>query len=300
MAQLMAALRGQFRQTATRGWAVSGHCRALQFVPNRSLFEFTGSSHFVPRRPQLTVPTIAPEQARGWRDLLALVGYVSVPLLGLWVDWRVRKAETRRNQLAHVNDQLAKLYGPLYGNRLATRKTYEKVLSNNEKTKKDYSDLGLKTYLEDAREEWQKKGWFERWRDDPSAENRGRSMLTRWRRFLLYNIHPLDLQAEEIVRNNAHLIDDSEKNSELFRNFVFHVNYQTFIVAKWEDRGFVVAALKNYRDGDFDLWSNSGTLEEDTTHLNQMLLDLETHVNETYKKLVKRQKQLMEGLEIEG
>ncbi|KAI8486000.1 hypothetical protein Bbelb_363210 [Branchiostoma belcheri] len=313
MAQLMAALRIQFvRQTATRGWAMSGHCRRLQCVTgNRTMF--TGESNELQRSvarwtaenyrvgrsfcTEAVPPTGAQQAGRRYWDVLIAVGALS-GVVGLVIDWRVRRAETRRNQLAHVNDQLAKLYGPLYGNRLAISRAYDKVLSKNIKTQKKYDDL--KSYFEDARLEWQKRGWYERWRDDPSAVNRGRSLLTRWRRFLLYVIHPLDLQAEEIVRANAHLIDDSEKNAELFREFVFHVKYQTFIVAKWEDRRWVVGSRRNYGDGDFDLWSNSGMLEEDTAKFKKMLDDLENHVNETYKKLVKRQKQLMEGLEIEG
>ncbi|XP_078669626.1 uncharacterized protein LOC144910410 [Branchiostoma floridae x Branchiostoma belcheri] len=319
MAQLMAALRGQVRQTATRGWAVFAPS-SRQSATSRCMF--TSHSNFFQRsqpvvrrtagnclrfKGQLTLvcnkpPTSNNTQARYW-DLprvtaLGILVGAGLGVVGLVIDWRVRRAETRRNQLAHVNDQLAKLYGPLYGNRLAMRMTYEKVLSENIKTQKKYDDL--KTYFEDARKEWKKRCWYERWRDDPSAVNRGRSLLTRWRRFLLYVIHPLDLQAEEIVRANAHLIDDSEKNAELFREFVFHVNYQTFIVAKWEDRLWVVGSRRNYVDGDFDLWSNSGILEEDTAKFKKMLDDLENHVNETYKKLVKRQKQLMEGLEIEG
>ncbi|KAI8485999.1 hypothetical protein Bbelb_363200 [Branchiostoma belcheri] len=263
MAHLMAALRGQVRQTATRGWAVFAPS-SRQSATSRSIF--TSHSNFFQRsqpvvrrtagnclrfKGQLTLvcnkpPTSNNTQARYWdlsrvTVLRILVG-AGLVFVGQVIDWRVRRAETRRNQLAHVNDQLAKLYGPLYG----------------------------------------------------------RSLLTRWRRFLLYVIHPLDLQAEEIVRANAHLIDDSEKNAELFREFVFHVNYQTFIVAKWEDRLWVVGSRRNYVDGDFDLWSNSGILEEDTAKFKKMLDDLEDHVNETYKKLVKRQKQLMEGLEIEG
>eukprot|EP00058_Branchiostoma_floridae_P022736 XP_002608226.1 hypothetical protein BRAFLDRAFT_87892 [Branchiostoma floridae] len=327
MAQLMATLRGQVWQTTTRV-QVSGHCRRLKYVTNRSMFTEENSQvqrslvrraagHYNPGRSFCTeaAPATSARQARSrWWDRLTVVGPLSVALLGLWIDWRVRqvenrkeetrkKTETRRNQLAHVNNQLANLYGPLHGNRLATDMAYKKVLSKNRHTKMDYNDPekeGLQTYLEDAKIEWQKKGWLERWWNDPSAPNRGRSMLTRWRRYLLYVIHPLDLQAEEIIRTNMHLVDNSdEKNAELFQKFLFHVNYQKFIVANWEDRGFVVAVLENYRDGDFDLWSNSGILEEDTAFLQEILPKLQTHVEQTYTKLVKRQQQLMEGLKME-
>eukprot|EP00058_Branchiostoma_floridae_P022735 XP_002608225.1 hypothetical protein BRAFLDRAFT_87879 [Branchiostoma floridae] len=135
--------------------------------------------------------------------------------------------ENQRNKLAHVNDQLAKLYGPLYGNRQATRRIYKKVLSEDfyKEGRKDYT---LQEYLEEARRRWVDS--------DEKTRVQGRRMLTRWRRFLLTIIHPLDEEAEKIIRANAHLIEDNETNADVFSKFVVHVNYEKFIVAKWMER----------------------------------------------------------------
>ncbi|XP_078669628.1 uncharacterized protein LOC144910411 [Branchiostoma floridae x Branchiostoma belcheri] len=311
MAQLMAALRGQVRQTATRGWAVFAPS-SRQSATSRSMF--TSCSNFFQRSQPIVRPTAGnclqghlrqfcnkPPTANStklqksigsWRifslpstsGLFNLFGYggtiaLILTAVGMYF-------ENQRNKLAHVNDQLSKLYGPLYGNRQATRRIYTKVLSGDfYKEGKDYGTL--EEYLEVTRERWLDS--------DEESKKRGRKMLTRWRRFLLTVIHPLDKEAEKIIRANAHLIEDSENNAEIFCKFIFHVNYEKFIVAKWVDRDFVVGFQEKYRDKDFDSWNNTGTLDKDTADSNLMLLELEEHVDETYKKLVKRQKKLMES-----
>ncbi|XP_078587975.1 uncharacterized protein LOC144869019 [Branchiostoma floridae x Branchiostoma japonicum] len=300
MAQLMTVLRTQFRQRATRGLAVL----ASRSVTTRSIL--TTDSNFLQCSPTVVrhylqghyrqfcnKPPADSKQTPRWWWTPAMSGLFGTTFLALLTAVGMY-FENQRNKLAHVNDQLAKLYGPLYGNRQATRRIYKKVLSEDfyKEGRKDYT---LQEYLEEARRRWVDS--------DEKTRVQGRRMLTRWRRFLLTIIHPLDEEAEKIIRANAHLIEDNETNADVFSKFVVHVNYEKFIVAKWMDRDFVVGFQEKYREKDFDIWNNTGTMDIDPDSNNvaeETLLELEKHVNETYKELVKRQKKLMGGLKMEG
>ncbi|XP_066275223.1 uncharacterized protein [Branchiostoma lanceolatum] len=226
------------------------------------------------RRWMTTTAETTKDEARfHWKDLpwQAISIAVGIGTL-LYQNEKSKDLELRRNKLKYVNNQLSQLYGPLYGNRLANQMSYKEALQGHD---------NLVKFLQEAEKKWR----------DPETTDEGVRMLTRWRKFLLYIMHPLDLKAEEIIRDNAHLLENSGVETELFVKFVFHVNYEKLIVANWQEKGGVIGNKEVVEEGDFSRESNGGKSDDETF---QMLAHVVVHVKQTYKKLEERKKYLEE------
>ncbi|XP_078670314.1 uncharacterized protein LOC144910762 [Branchiostoma floridae x Branchiostoma belcheri] len=215
-----------------------------------------------------------------WREIpwqpivtsLSIIVSTTVTLIIVCYNHRQnKKISALRNNLSFVNDQLAKLYGPLYGNRLASHKIFEEAIGELV----DRETEGLVDYLIKARWIWEKN------------TTEGQRLLNRWRTFLYYVIHPLDLKAEEIIRDNAHLYEDG--CPDVFRDFIVHVNHQKFVVARWKksERGEKLDMDVEFSENDFSRDNNAGN----STY--RLFWTLEEHVTESYEKLVKRKRRLM-------
>ncbi|XP_035692544.1 uncharacterized protein LOC118427014 [Branchiostoma floridae] len=213
-----------------------------------------------------------------WREVPWQAISIAVGILTFTYNYREnKKKETRRNQLNHINEQLSKLYGPLYGNRLSNRKSYLEAIEGHK---------NLRDFLKLSKSHWL----------NPQRKEEGIRMLTRWRRFLFYITHPLDLKAEETIRDNAHLFEYGVKEAELFQNFIFHVNYEKLIVASWREGcdHDVFGTRKAFQEEDFARENNAGKSDDKTS---KMLTDLVEHVRETYATLVARQQKLMREMD---
>ncbi|XP_019616251.1 PREDICTED: uncharacterized protein LOC109463820 [Branchiostoma belcheri] len=211
-----------------------------------------------------------------WRDVPWQAISIAVGIMTFTYNYReTKKKETRRNKLNHINEQLSKLYGPLYGNRLSNRKSYLEAIEGQK---------NLRDYLHVAKSKWQ----------NPQTKDEGIRMLTRWRKFLFYITHPLDLKAEETIRDNAHLFEYGVEEAELFQNFIFHVNYEKLIVASWREGEDVFGVKHAFSEEDFVRENNAGKSDDKTS---KMLTDLVEHVRETYATLVARQQKLMREMD---
>ncbi|CAH1239079.1 Hypp5705 [Branchiostoma lanceolatum] len=219
------------------------------------------------------------EERFRWKDMpfQAISIAVGIGTL-LYQNQKSEELELRRNNLAYVNNQLSKLYGPLYGNRLANQKSYKEGLLGRE---------NLVKYLQEAERKWR----------DPETRDEGVQLLTRWRKFLFYVMHPLDLKAEEIIRDNAHLFEYGVEEAELFVKFVVHVNHEKLIVANWHEKGEVIGNKEEFEEGDFSRERNGGKSDGKTF---QMFVQLVRHVKETYEKLVERKRSLVREIEERG
>ncbi|CAH1256946.1 Hypp1759 [Branchiostoma lanceolatum] len=232
------------------------------------------------RRWMTTTAETTENEARfHWRDLpwQAISIAVGIGTL-LYKTQKSEEMELRRNNLKYVNNQLSQLYGPLYGNRLANQQSYNEALQGHD---------NLVKFLEDAEKKWR----------DPETTDEGVRMLTRWRKFLFYVMHPLDLKAEEIIRDNAHLLENGVEEAELFVKFVFHVNYEKLIVANWQEKGEVIGNREIVEEGDFSRERNGGKSDDETF---QMLAHVVRDVKETYEKLVQRKRSLVREIEERG
>ncbi|XP_019639585.1 PREDICTED: uncharacterized protein LOC109481442 [Branchiostoma belcheri] len=208
--------------------------------------------------------TTKDEERFHWKDLpwQAISIGVGIGTL-LYKTRKSEELELRRNNLAYVNSQLSQLYGPLYGNRLANHRSYKEALQGHD---------NLVKFLREAERKWR----------DPETTDEGVRLLTRWRKFLFYVMHPLDLKAEEIIRHNAHLFEHGVEEAVLFRKFVFHVNYQKMIVANWQEKGDVLGSKEVFEERDFSRENNAGKSDEETS---EMLIQVVKHVTETYRKV---------------
>ncbi|XP_078586410.1 uncharacterized protein LOC144868281 [Branchiostoma floridae x Branchiostoma japonicum] len=232
------------------------------------------------RRWMTTSSETSENEARfHWKDLpwQAISIAVGIGTL-LYKTQKSEEMELRRNNLAYVNNQLSKLYGPLYGNRLANHKSYKEALQGHG---------NLVKFLQEAEKKWR----------DPKTRDEGARLLTRWRKFLFYVMHPLDLKAEEIIRDNAHLFEYGVEEADLFKNFVFHVNYEKLIVAKWQEMGEVIGNKEVLEEGDFSRERNGGKSDDETFQMHARVV---RHVKETYEKLVERKRSLMREIEERG
>ncbi|XP_019623759.1 PREDICTED: uncharacterized protein LOC109469662 [Branchiostoma belcheri] len=223
--------------------------------------------------------TTKDEERFHWKDLpwQAISIGVGIGTL-LYKTRKSEELELRRNNLAYVNSQLSQLYGPLYGNRLANHRSYKEALQGHD---------NLVKFLREAERKWR----------DPETTDEGVRLLTRWRKFLFYVMHPLDLKAEEIIRDNAHLFEHGVEEADLFRKFVFHVNYEKMIVANWQEKGEVLGSKEVFEERDFSRETNAGKSDLETF---DMFGQVVKHVKETYEKLVERKKSLMREIEERG
>ncbi|CAH1244360.1 Hypp7281 [Branchiostoma lanceolatum] len=211
-----------------------------------------------------------------WRDIPWQAISIAVGIMTFSYNYReTKKKETRRNRLNHINEQLSKLYGPLYGNRLSNRKSYLKAIKGH---------TNLRDYLQVAKSQWQ----------NPQTRDEGIRMLNRWRKFLFYITHLLDVKAEETIRDNAHLFEYGVEEAGLFQNFIFHVNYEKLIVASWREGRNVSGIKEAFQEEDFVRDNNAGKSDDKTS---KMLTDLVEQVRETYATLVARQQKLMREID---
>ncbi|XP_066276824.1 uncharacterized protein [Branchiostoma lanceolatum] len=218
--------------------------------------------------------TSSPELMPLWAGL-AVAGSVLIATVAAVVTYCLSRQQTRRDQrlrarLDRVNEQLSKLYGPLYGNRLANHKAYAQALGTHST---------LDSYLSDALQTWQ------------MDRHTGSMMLSRWRTFLFYIMYPLDLKAEEIIRDNIHLCEGHFPQG--FADFLFHTNYLRIVLSHWQLRkdGTLDTEIEYAQADDFYRENNGGFA------FHYPIFDqLDVFVKDTYESLLLYQQGLLGAL----
>ncbi|XP_035674197.1 uncharacterized protein LOC118414325 isoform X1 [Branchiostoma floridae] len=218
--------------------------------------------------------TPSPELMPLWAGL-AVSGSVLIATVAAVVTYCHSRQQARRDQrlrarLSRVNEQLSKLYGPLYGNRLANHKAYAQALGTHST---------LDSYLNDALQTWQ------------MDRHTGSMMLSRWRTFLFYIMYPLDLKAEEIIRDNIHLCEGHFPQG--FADFLFHTNYLRIVLSHWQLRkdGTLDTELEYAQEDDFYRENNGGFA------FHYPIFDqLDVFVKDTYESLLLHQQGLLKAL----
>ncbi|XP_019631869.1 PREDICTED: uncharacterized protein LOC109475603 isoform X1 [Branchiostoma belcheri] len=218
--------------------------------------------------------TPSPELMPLWAGL-AVCGSVLIATVAAVVTYCHFRHQSRRDQrlrarLDRVNQQLTKLWGPLYGNRLANHKAYAQALGTHST---------LDSYLNDSLQVWQ------------MDRHTGSMMLSRWRTFLFYVMYPLDLKAEEIIRNHIHLCEGHFPQG--FADFLFHTNYLRIVLSHWQLRkdGTLDTEIEYAQEDDFYRENNGGF----TFHY-PIFDQLDAFVKDTYESLLMHQQVLMAAL----
>ena len=133
--------------------------------------------------------------------LLALVGY----LITYWNNLQLSK---RRDRLDLINKKINDFYGPLYIACEAGNMAYKSFLQRLNREKIYDSDLPL-----------------------------SESELDEWRLWLQEVFMPLNLFREELILDNAYLIQEQEM-PECLLEFLTHVSTYKVITAKWTQDDF--------------------------------------------------------------
>lgn len=104
----------------------------------------------------------------GWK-LVTSAAFVSFSYFTTW--YLERQKAIKENDLAGLDEQIKKLYGPLYGHCLVLKSSYESVIGPRS---------GMKEYLSEA------------------EDNRDAKAIRRWRSFVWNNIRPLEREIHEV------------------------------------------------------------------------------------------------------
>jgi hypothetical protein len=134
---------------------------------------------------------------------------VAATMIGWQVTaWHARKAQRLKDQLDHVNKQLAEFYGPLYVSCQAGKTAYDRLLKK----------VGRKS------------GIF----DPPPADENTKREYFLWMRHVLT---PLNDFREKLILEKAYLTRESYTPTEILE-FVSHVATYRAILAKWAVNDF--------------------------------------------------------------
>jgi len=132
-----------------------------------------------------------------------LIGVVS------WTFATLQKHNFERKQaeLQSISEKIRVLYGPLHGNRVVYKASYAAICK-----KRDLKD------------------WLKEAQDTKNAD-----MIRQWRKFHLDVLHPLDLAAVRLIKDNSHLYHQNCVPEELFA-FIEHVSGNVYQMDCWKNQ----------------------------------------------------------------
>jgi hypothetical protein len=119
--------------------------------------------------------------------------------------WNATRLEKTKAELAFLNDQLGKLYGPLFALNKASQAAWKQF-----------------------RHRYRPGGVFFR-KDDPPSE----ADLVAWRQWMTCVFMPMNERMVEAILGNIHLIEDSEV-PDSFLELIAHVEGYRVIRHRWE------------------------------------------------------------------
>ena len=171
-----------------------------------------------------------------------------------------RQKALKQAALTNLDEQIEKLYGPLYGHCLVLKASYASVLGPRS---------GMKEYLNDA------------------EENKDASAIRRWRSFVWNNIRPLEREIHDVFTKNAHLIADKKFPKE-FDNFLSHSAKLEFIVERWKNQWGLLETTSEFTSDDY--------LEEHNSPGEPNYSELYEHVSDRYQRLQDKRDNVMMSL----
>ena len=193
----------------------------------------------------------------GWK-LVTSVAFVSCSYFSTW--YLERQKALKENALSGLDEQIKKLYGPLYGHCLVLKSSYASVIGPRS---------GMNEYLKEA------------------EENRDARAIRRWRSFVWNNIRPLEREIHDVFITNAHLIADS-KFPEEFNKFLNHSAKFEFVVERWKNQWGMLETTNEFTDDDY--------IEENNYTGEPNYSELFDHVAEKYEQLQDQRDEIMTSL----
>jgi hypothetical protein len=153
------------------------------------------------------------ERRKSWATaiavFLAVVGALATAVAGYFGNIA---DDRRQREIAFAEQQIEKLYGPLFALSRATS-TVSKNLFASRKHKPDTKD------------------YFDP--NDPPSEQE----VEKWRLWIKTILQPMNVMMEEAIIKNAQLIEGGEKGKiyEPFEDLILHVESYKVTIAKWKD-----------------------------------------------------------------
>jgi len=193
----------------------------------------------------------------GWK-LVTSAAFVSGSYFSTW--YLERQKAIKENDLASLDEQIKKLYGPLYGHCLVLKASYESVIGPRS---------GMEEYLSEA------------------SEKKDAEAIRRWRAFVWNNIRPLEREIHNVFTTNAHLIADS-KFPEEFNAFLSHTARFEFIVERWKNQWGMLETTNEFTADDF--------LEEYNFPGKPNYNELFSHVAKKYEALQDQRDEILTSL----
>jgi len=129
-----------------------------------------------------------------------LVGVVSWTFATL----QKHQFDTRQAEVASIAEKIRVLYGPLRGNRLVYRSSYAAITQD------------------EPLHQWLRK----------AEEMKNKEAIISWRKFHVSTLHPLDLEAVKLIKNNSHLIHKNCNPVE-FEKFITRVSGNVYQMETW-------------------------------------------------------------------
>jgi hypothetical protein len=116
--------------------------------------------------------------------------------------------ERRKANLAYINNQIEKLYGPLY------------ILDNA-------STTAYKTFIKKIKRE-----------KDPNLEKPlSEKELKEWILWVKDIFMPINLQMENIIKLNSHLLNENDTPKAIL-DFICHITVYKIVLKKWENNDY--------------------------------------------------------------
>jgi len=142
--------------------------------------------------------------------------------------------EKRQAELNSLSEKIRVLYGPLHGNRLVYKSSYRAITKQGD----------LRAWLKEAQ-------------DTKNAE-----MIRQWRKFHLEVLHPLDLEAVRLIKENSHLFHQEscgKINNDVpisFTDFIEHVSGAVYQMELWKNQVGALETNEQMSDSDFLVENN--------------------------------------------
>lgn len=200
-------------------------------------------------------------QWKGWRWNVGtdwkIAASIIVAVTSYYVTTRLDRVKLKKEmRLDQVENQIQKLYGPLYGNRLVSSTSYRAVMKKHD---------SLQKYLHEAR------------------VTKDADMIRRWRSFVMDVLYPLDKAAVELILNNAHLITHGEFPEE-FINLLVHTARMEFVMQHWKSEDGKLEPTSEFTEDDYLESNNSSGMRGRSRAL--------VHAKVKYENLREEQKRL--------
>jgi len=151
--------------------------------------------------------TAAVTKAESWNwQAIGIIATGFVGILGfLATYWNNILLEKQRANIAFISNQLEKLYGPLLALSNSTEQAWRQFQTRHRPGRPFFFDDG-----------------------DPPSEEEARE----FRHWMTVVLMPTNIKMQEVISQNAHLIDGSSMPTE-FLEFLAHVQAYRAVIAKW-------------------------------------------------------------------